>query len=368
MNHVLLVTVLLVSLSATGCKQPLRVVTQICASTLPVRISADDLPPLHIKSDEVPVNVKTEIPALPLKDAEPLAEMVVQPGDANVGKIAVIDIDGLLLNKNATALMSAGENPVALFREKLDTVESHASYRGVVLRINSPGGGVTATDIMRRDLIRFRDRTGLPVVACLMDVGAGGAYSLATAADQIVAHPTSLVGGLGVILNLYNLEDTLAMLNIVGTPVRAGQHVDLGTPVRMMSEDARAILQDIANKFHERLRADITSSRADLGSDDALFDGRVFTADDAMQRGLVDRLGYLDDAIDACRSQADCPSAGVVILHRPRDSARTPYAVTPNLTVQAGLFPHLPGVNRTNLPTFMYIWQPDPAIETSLGN
>src|SRR4051794_39264383 len=127
--------------------------------------------------------------------------------DASSPAVAVIDVDGVLLNTNFSGLSSAGEIPVSLFRERLDAVACDQCVRAVVVRINSPGGGVTASDIMWHDLSAFRERTGLPVVACLMDVGAGGAYYLATAADQIVAHPTSVNGGIGVILNVYNLQD-----------------------------------------------------------------------------------------------------------------------------------------------------------------
>lgn len=368
MKHLLLVTVLLASLSTTGCRQPLRVVTQICSNSIPVRISTDQLPPLNVQASEVPVNVTADVPALPLKNTEALSEMTVEGLGGAAGKIAVVDVDGLLLNKNLMGLLSAGENPVSVFRERLDAIEASSAFVGVVVRINSPGGGVTATDIMRRDLTEFRQRTGLPVVASLMDVSAGGAYFLATAADEIVAHPTSLVGGLGVILNLYNLEDTLGMLSIVGTPVRAGKHVDLGTPVRMMSDDERMILQNIADKFHERLIANVSNARPKVIDDEQIFDGRVFIADQAQDLGLVDELGYLDDAIDACRSRAGNPTAAVVMLHRPNDPARTSYAVTPNSPVAVAQMPHLAGFNRSSLPTFLYIWQADPALETSFGN
>jgi protease-4 len=217
--------------------------------------------------------------------------------------------------------------------------------------------------------MEFKKRTRLPIIACVMDVGAGGAYYASTAADQIVAHPTSVVGGLGVLLNLYNLEDALGMLSIVGTPVRSGENTDLGSPLRMMSGESREILQGIADEFHDRLILNIQESRAQVDDiDSVVFDGRVFTAYEALDHGLVDQIGYLDDAIEACRSAAESPRAAVVILHRPRDTAHTAYDVTPNQPIRTGLLPHVAGLNRSMLPTFLYIWQPDPALETSLGN
>ena len=139
---------------------------------------------------------------------------------------------GFFSIQDATGFGSLGENPVALFRERLDAIEHNRRVRAVVLRIHSPGGSVTATDIMWRDLAAFKCRTHLPVVACLMDVAAGGGYYLATGADCIVAHPTTVTGAIGCILNVYNLQDLMAQFNIVGIPIKAGKNVDLGSPVK----------------------------------------------------------------------------------------------------------------------------------------
>ena len=107
--------------------------------------------------------------------ASRLATVTIGRGATGCGKVAIVDVDGLLLNRNIGGFGSMGENPVALFREKLDALEADPGVAAIVLRINSPGGGVTACDIMTRDLRAFRERRGIPVVACLMDVGAGGA-------------------------------------------------------------------------------------------------------------------------------------------------------------------------------------------------
>jgi protease IV len=238
-----------------------------------------------------------------------------------------------------------------------------------VLRINSPGGGVTASDVMWHDLQEFKARTRLPVVACLMDVGAGGAYYLALGADQIVAHPTTVTGGIGVILNLYNLEDTMGMFNAVGMPIKAGQHIDLGTPIAAQSEAARGILQKMADEFHERFRRLAIQQRPALAAAPAdLFDGRVFTAQQALAMGLVDTIGYLDQAADMARQMGGAPGAALVILHRPSDGARTPYDVTANVPLQSGFLPvSVPGIERARLPTFLYLWQPEPTMERLTG-
>ncbi len=324
---------LAICLLLSGCKQPMQVVTRSAVV----------------------------LGSPPLKNIKPLLEMPVQRGGDRSAKIALIDVDGLLLNRNMMGIFSAGENPVAIFREKLDRVAADGCYRGVVLRIHSLGGGVTASDIMRRDLEAFQAKTHLPVVACIMDVGAGGAYYLATACDRIWAHPTSMVGGMGVMLNLYNLQDTMAQFNVVGVTVKSGQHADLGTPIGATTEESRKLLQQISDQLHRRFRDVVATSRPGIDvSNASLFDGRIFTGPQAQELKLIDDVGYLDDALDSVRHLAGCPQAAVMVLHRYQDMAHTVYDVTPNTPVQSQLLPTLPGLNRSQLPTFLYMWQPEP--------
>jgi protease-4 len=310
------------------------------------------------------VQVTADIP--PVRPSGPMVAMPLAPGaPRQFPKVAVVDVDGLLLDSDMTGLYSLGENPVALFRERLDAVANDSCVCALVLRINSPGGSVTATDIMWHDLRSFKRRTKLPVVACLMDLGAGGAYYLATAADQIVAHPTSVTGGIGVILNVYNLQDAMAQFNVVGAPIKAGKNIDVGTPIVALDQERRAMLQAMADEFHARFRQVVIKSRAEVDASlETNFDGRVFTAKQALARHLIDTIGYLDDAVAAGRGMSGEPQAVTTFFHRANDPARSPYAVTPNVPLQSTLIPlSLPGLDRSRLPSFLYLWQPEPTLE-----
>src|SRR5262249_21684145 len=152
----------LLLLAAAGCAQPLKVDTHAAVDAVAnVNVDANG-------------NVKAQL--APTPRLEPVMAMGLphRPQDANTPRIAIIDVDGLMLNNDATGLGSWGENPVSAFRERLDAIECDPCVRAVVVRINTPGGSVTATDIMWRDLTAFKHRTCLPVIACLMDVAAGG--------------------------------------------------------------------------------------------------------------------------------------------------------------------------------------------------
>lgn len=285
------------------------------------------------------------------------------------GKVALLDVDGLIVNRNLSGMGSMGENPVALFREKLDSVAADSTIKAVVLRINSPGGGVTASDIMGRDLQEFKSQRSIPVVASILDVGAGGAYYLATYSDAIVAHPTSIVGGVGVILNVYNLEDTLGQFNILPVPIKAGNLIDLGSPERAMPKNERAVLESIANAYHQRFIDRVKASRPALAANEETFDGRVFTGDEALRKALIDKVGYLDDALLLAKQMSGLTAdSSVIMLRRDNDRAHTQFDVTPNIPVQASIVPlKVPGLDRSSLPTFLYLWQADPSFVTSSG-
>jgi protease-4 len=283
--------------------------------------------------------------------------------------IAVIDVDGLLLNTNLTGPYSTGDNPIDLFREKLDAARL-PSIVAVVLRINSPGGSVTASEIMWNELTRFKEATHKPVVGCLMDFGCGGAYYLATACDVIVAHPTTVTGGIGVILNLYNFQGTLNLAKVENLSVKAkdSPKIDLDYRIGVLNEDDKEMLIGMADDLHVQFKQVVRARRPKVKDEASTFDGRVFLAKQALERGLIDVVGHLPDALHAARQMAGCPAAGAVILHRRDDVARTPYATTPNVPLQASLLGvSVPAGDRNRLPTFLYLWQPDPSLERLSG-
>jgi protease-4 len=320
----------------------------------------------HVALD-TPVDTRiTDIsPVSPI--AGPVRPVVVGRGDSGT-RIAILDVDGLILNTPFAGPMSLGENPVALFREKLDAAEADGCVKAVVLRVNSHGGGVAACVAMRRDLERFKARTGKPVVACLLDTATGGAYYLASGADMVVSGPATVTGALGVILNLFNLQDLMAQYNVIPQAIKAGALVDIGSSSRPLKEGERALLQAMADEFHTQIQDDIKRSRPKLSvTQGTTFDGSLFTGRQALARGLVDSLGGLDDAIQFA-TQLGCGNASMqptaILYRRGNDPANSIYAVTANIPLQgAGFLPNLPGLERSKMPTFLSVWQPELTME-----
>lgn len=348
MRRILALTCLLL---ASGCVRPLQVVTDS-------RFHVDG-----------PINARLSAEILPTSATSPVVEMPVSGGCGKGPKVAIVDVDGLILNFNLNGPYSAGENPVDVFREKLDAAAADADVCAVVVRINSPGGGAAASDMMWRELYAFREKTGRPVVACLMDLGASGAYYVATAADRILAHPLTVTGGVGVVLNLYNLRDFMSTFNIIYQGVKGGEQFDAASMTKELSPEAKELLQGMADEFYERFKSVVRRRRPQLDlAEGKALDGRVFTARQALERGLIDRIGYLEDALAEARTLAAQPTARVVLFHRRNDPAWTPYSTTPNIPLQAAFLPYsMPGADRSRLPLFLYLWQPDPTLDRMSG-
>jgi protease-4 len=316
--------------------------------------------------DTVAAKVQAELTTV--GDPGPLLQVPVPPCDGPcAAKVAVLDVDGVLFNINYTGPYSLGENPVATFREKLDAAAGDPAVKAVVLRINSPGGGVAACDLLRHDLLEFRRCTGKPVVAMLLDLGTGGAYYLATAADEIVALPATVVGGIGVVINLY-YGSSSEQINVFDQSIRSGASVDMGSLTRKMTDEEKARFEAMAKQYHDQFKQAVLESRPHVRPDAPAFDGRVMTAAQAMAEGLIDATGYPADAVAAACRRAGLAKAQAVMYRRPNDPVRSLYAVSPNRPLHPTMIPlSVPGLDRAKLPLFLYMWQTDPSLVRLTG-
>jgi protease-4 len=275
-------------------------------------------------------------------------------------KVALIDVEGMLLNARTSSLLGSGENPTSLFRERLDAAAQDKHVKAVVLRINSPGGAVTASDIMYQDLLRFRAETGKPVVACMMDIAASGGYYVAMACDRIYAHPTTVTGSIGVIMSLYNASGLCAMLGVKSDPIKSGPNKDIGNPARPMTEEERAILQKMISSFYDQFVQVVAKGRPELSEERvrALADGRVYTGLEAQKLGLVDEIGYLDDAIQAAINLACIKDARVVAYDKCGGCRGSIYAAAPHIPSEINVKLDIPGLGGPTGAAFMYVWEP----------
>ncbi|MCA9243931.1 MAG: signal peptide peptidase SppA [Phycisphaerales bacterium] len=279
-----------------------------------------------------------------------------------IKRIALIEVDGQIFNQRSSSLIGpAGDNPVVLFREKLQHAASDDRVKAVVLRINSPGGGVTATDMMYADLQRFRTQTGKPVVAMMLDVAASGGYYLACGADEIWAQPTTVTGSIGVIMILPELSGLMNKLGLAANTIKSGPMKDAGSPFRPMKDDERAAFQRIIDQMYERFLAVVREGRPKVPADQlrSIADGRVYLAQEAMGLGLVDRVGTLEDAIAAAKARAGIADSKVQVVEyaRPAEYRANYYARSGSGAVNM-INVELPTWLTAEGPEFMYLWSP----------
>jgi protease-4 len=276
-----------------------------------------------------------------------------------VKKVALIDVSGVIMNAKSSGLFGDGDNPVSLFRERLDAAAADPLVKAVVIRINSPGGAVTASDIMYQELVNFRHKTCKPVVACMMDVAASGGYYLAMGADAIYAHPTTVTGSIGVIMSLYNATGLFSKIGVTSDPIKSGPNKDIGNPGRPMTEEERAILQGMVDSFYGQFVHVVVEGRH-LPEERvrALADGRVYTGIDAQKLGLVDQIGYLEDAIHAAMQLACIKDACVVAYDRCDGYHGSVYAGLGKIPSEIKVKLDVPGLSNPNGAAFMYLWEP----------
>jgi protease IV len=305
-----------------------------------------------------------EIRIPPAVDPGPMVAVPVRAGQSGA-RVGIVDVDGLILNQNLTGLYSVGENPVSAFREKLEAAAADPALRAIVVRINSPGGSVTACDILAEELRRFRQSTGKPVVSCLMDLATSGAYYIAIGGDRVLAHPTCVTGGVGAIINQYNLQDAMAGINVSASSIKSAPLVDMGSVTGPIPDDARKLLQEMIDGFRDRFRNRVAERRRVLTPADwtTIDDGRVVPASRALALHLIDKIGYVLDAIEEAEHLGGVTGAEVVLFQRKGYPAHSIYAITPNAPIDGQIIPaSIPGLDRAKMPTFLYLWQPDPTL------
>lgn len=295
-----------------------------------------------------------------------LTESVVleDPGTPRFGasKIAMIDVTGLIMDARTPGLLTTGDNPVAELAEALRKAADDSRVRAVLLRINSPGGTVTASDVMYREVLRFRSQTNKPVVVLMADVAASGGYYLACAGDHVIAHPTTITGSIGVIIQTFNFSEGMRRVGIHADSITSGENKALASPFEAAQPGHRAILQGLVDEFYTSFLGIVTLRRPKLDGEvlKEVIDGRVVTGRRAASVGLVDELGDVHDAFAAAKRLADVPNARLVKYHRPLRHVASPYAAAPTLGAsQVNLLQLNLDIGRLlETPGAYYLWDP----------
>ena len=201
-------------------------------------------------------------------------------------KIAIVEVKGVISQSSGVI-------------EDLQQYLADDGVKAIVLRVDSPGGGVGPAQEIYREIMRIRSTSKKKVVTSMGSVAASGGYYIACASDRIVANPGTITGSIGVIMQFSNLEELLKKIGVKGVVLKSGEHKDIGSPFREMTHEEKRIMQEVLDNVHQQFIQAVADGRKLERSKVAqIADGRILTGEQAKNLGLVDQLGNLQDTID----------------------------------------------------------------------
>lgn len=268
-----------------------------------------------------------------------LINLLVPDLDLSTGdRIALIRVEGVILDSQTTI-------------EDLKRFSENPSVKAIVIRIDSPGGGVVPSQEIYDAVKRVRNKNNKAVIASMGSVAASGGYYIAAATDRIVANPGTLTGSIGVIMETANVEGLLQKIGVEGVVVKSGKYKDVGSPLRKMSADERGLLQAVMDDVHKQFIEAVAEGRSiEIRAAQALADGRIFTGRQAKEAKLVDELGDLEDAIELAAEVVGIEGEPKVVEPRRRFSLRE--ILDSKLSMMFPKFDMQPGVSLKYLMAF----------------
>jgi protease-4 len=247
--------------------------------------------------------------------SDPLREVTLE-GRANE-KIQMIPITGFISDAPKSQLMRTTPSMVQEVVSHLRLAEKDDKVKVVLLKIDTPGGTATASDILYHEILAFKERTGKKVVVCMMNLATSGGYYVSLPADRIIAHPTTVTGSVGVILMRPQVSGLMEKIGVGVQVNKSGENKDMGSPFRPITPAEENMLQDLADTLGKRF-VDLVARHRGLEGERlaTVADARVFLADAAVEAGLVDKIGYLSDAIADAKQIAGLAADARVVTYR----------------------------------------------------
>lgn len=275
-------------------------------------------------------------------------------------KILLLDISGLIGTTLRPGVLDREGDILSQVFYRLKMASEDKMVKGVILRLDTPGGEVTASDILYHEILNYKKKRGTPVLALMMGMAASGGYYIASACDYIIAHPSTLTGSIGVISIFPNLEELFDKVGVQVQVIKSGELKDSGSAFREMTDKERDVFQEIVNEFYQKFLNAVYEARKDSLTMENLMtvaDGRIYTASQAHESKLIDEIGYFDSALKKILELASLQEANVV--------AYTYYPKRRTNIYATSLQAHNPFENQSlqeivqSLKTgFYYLWHP----------
>jgi len=244
-------------------------------------------------------------------------------------KVALIEVSGLISHEAASpGLFRSADNPVDRFVARLERASEDPRVVALLVRVNSPGGTVAASETLYQEILRFKLETGRPVVVSMAEVAASGGYYISLAADSILAQRGTTTGSVGVLIQTVNISGGLSRIGVVAPAVTSGDNKAMASPLEPIEEEHYALLRAMVEDFYAVFRERVRSHRPGIAASrfDGLTDGRVLSASAAFEAGLIDELGGVREAFARAQSLAGVEGASLIRYHREGAEPATPYA------------------------------------------
>ncbi|MFZ4764245.1 MAG: signal peptide peptidase SppA [Roseimicrobium sp.] len=248
-----------------------------------------------------------------VQQKERFSELLEQPGEAGThDKIVRLDLEGMISSGEEAGLLSEIGMDVDLIKRALEQAVADPDVKAIVLRVNSPGGEVTASDTLYHAVKQAA--ANKPVVVYMDSTAASGGYYLSCGATKIIANETTLTGSIGVIIQSVNYSQTFGKIGLETLTFASGKFKDTLSGSRPMRDDEKAYVQKLVSQMYDKFVGIVADARK-LDKDTlvaTIADGRVLTGAEALQHKLVDQVGYIEDAYTAARELGQAPEAMVV--------------------------------------------------------
>lgn len=294
------------------------------------------------------------------RHSDPLREYTLEGTEK--GKLIVIPIRGMISDAPRKQLIGTRPSMLQEIVSQLRKAENDPDVKAVLLKIDSPGGSVIASDLIYNEIMAFKQRKKVKIVAAMMGVAASGGYYIALPADFIMAHPTTVTGSVGVLFLSPNVSGLLEKIGVDVNVSKTGKNKDMGSPFRQVTGEEQEIIQGIIDRLGAQFLDRIAEHRKlEPNKLKEISSARIYLADDALQLGMIDSIGYLDEAVIQAKKLADLPEDARVVVYR-----RTEYPddnlYNTSLSRYEGRGPSLisldlPGSMASLQTGFYYLWQ-----------
>ena len=294
--------------------------------------------------------------------SDPLQELTIQgKGD---DKVLVISINGIISSNPKQSFLRTMPSMVQETVAQLKKAEKDEKIKSVLLKVDSPGGTVTAGDMLYHEIMAYKKKTGVKIVVSMMGTAASGGYYVSLPADTIMAHPTTITGSVGVIIMQPDVSGLMDKIGVDMRVSKSGDKKDIGSPFRAATPEEEELLKGVTDDLAQRFLSLVQKHR---GIDEPVLSevasAKIYLAEDARRLGLIDGIGYLDDALEEAKKIAGLPeNAKVVAYRRTQYPDDTLYNSASSYHGGAGVSlidVGLPGLDAASLnPGFYYLWAP----------